>query len=146
MGNNTRRSFFKATAFAAAVAPLGLNALANVGNSDESNASAGSSASMSKPPTIVVLGNLRREPVVVSDLALGVLSDPIQLEGNATYRISVVDLGIQRGTPMFNVTLADVEGDPLVSQQVGPSSTAAFSRCCMSIFGRYGVMVLLAFA
>jgi hypothetical protein len=145
VGNNTRRSFITATAFAA-LAPLALNARANVGDGNESNASAGLSPSTPSSPKIVVLGNLRREPVIISDLASGVLSDPIQLEGNETYRISVVALGIQRGTPMFNVTLADVEGDALASQQVGPYSAAMFSRCCLSVFGRYGVMVLLAFA
>jgi hypothetical protein len=102
------------------------------------------------PPAIAITGDLRVYPVLVADWQPDVLSEPLELAGNGTYRLKVTPVPASevmrewitcpncgcRGS-VLNIVLTDVKGQPLAGISL---STAAHSMS-VAIFGRHGVMV-----
>lgn len=101
-------------------------------------------------PAIAITGDLKIMPVYVVDWRPGVLSDPVDLTGNGTYRIELTPIEPRKqmrhwitcrtcGSPgsILSVALADAHGRRLGSVNL---VTAAHTPG-IAIFGRYGVMV-----
>ena len=99
---------------------------------------------------IAISGDLKVMPVYVVDWRPGILSEPIELAGNGTYRIGLMPLEPREdlrewitcrscGSPgsILGVELADAQGKRLASVNL---VTLAHS-VGVAIFGRHGVMV-----
>jgi hypothetical protein len=146
MTEDGRRRFLTG-AVAATVTPLIPPAQAGALGESES------SATPRDPPSafpdfpacaIAVTGDLRRDPVFLTNLRRGVLSDPFELEGNGTYRLRVSPVEDHPVGPVFNVVLADEQGNELAQMNIGTNGATLFRQCGMAIFGRYGVMIYVA--
>jgi hypothetical protein len=101
-------------------------------------------------PAIAITGDLRVYPILLADWQPDVLSDPLELAGNGTYRLKVTPMQAKEimrewitcpncGCPgsVLNIVLADAHSQPLAGISL---STAAHSMS-VAIFGRVGVMV-----
>jgi hypothetical protein len=141
MSRKNRRKFLQG-AVLASVAPLAVAA-------PKSDADATSKKSPITLPdgissVVSITGDLRRDPVMVTDLRRGILSDPIELEGNGTYRLAITPVTRRRPNAEFEVVLANAGGTRLAQMHVGTSSRTIFSQCGIAHFAQYGVMVYIA--
>lgn len=77
--------------------------------------------------SVSLLGNLHDDPVNVL-LAPGVLSDPINIRGNGTYRVMVTPAKVDpRFGQIFTFVLADANGKELTRMNLGNGATGTFS-------------------
>ena len=102
------------------------------------------------PPAIAITGDLHVYPILLAGWQPDVLSGPLELAGNGTYRLKVTPVqprGIVREWTtcpncgclgsVLRILLADAHGEPLAGIAL---STAAHSMSA-AIFGTHGVMV-----
>jgi hypothetical protein len=141
MSRKNRRKFLQG-AVLASVAPLAPAA-------PKSDADATAKKSPPSLPdeissVVSITGDLRKDPVVVTDLRRGELSGPIELEGNGTYRLAITPVTRGRSGAEFEVVLADAGGARLARTHVGTRSQTLFNQCGIAHFAQYGVMVYIA--
>jgi hypothetical protein len=101
-------------------------------------------------PAIAITGDLKIMPVYVVDWRPGVLSEPIELTGNGSYRIALTPMEPREplrqgitcrscGSPgsILRVVLADAQG-----KRLGSVNLVTLAHTVgVAIFGRHGVMV-----
>jgi hypothetical protein len=101
-------------------------------------------------PAIAICGDLKSSPVYIMDWRPGILSDPIELAGNGTYRIGLTPKEPREqvrhwlicrscGSPgsLLDVVLTDARG-----KQLAQVNLVTLAHCMgVAIFHSYGVMV-----
>lgn len=143
MRNDSRRSFIKAAAFSA-IAPLGAQTRAIGSEAGPTGTTDNQLPPLSSGMTSVVsiMGHLKRNPVFLTNLTRGVLSDPVALDGNGIYRLSIEKVASDAGQT-FSVVLADAGGNPLLQKNIGSGARSIFGQCGIAVFRKYSVMVFV---
>ncbi len=146
MSRKNRRKFIQEALLVGVAAPLAVSAASA---KDKTALNAPSTKSLKTFPdgissVVGIMGDTRREPIYVTNLRRGVLSDPIELEGNGTYRLAVTPVARNEPGALFEVILADVDGTHLARMNIGTSTETIFSECGIASFTYYGVVVYIA--